>query len=137
MYKFIDTTERTSTGSALPSEAISLDGNYIDSNIKGFRTLAVSGRESIEYDVSDEDRPTGIDGTEYYGKHMPARKLIVKYQLIADSAALFMQRYRELKKFCTGENRIIRFADEPEAHYTGTLIEIEKPDSGALEVVGM
>lgn len=135
MYNFIDTTEHASSSYVLPSEAVSLDGEYIESKIEGFRTLAVSGRESIEYDVSADDRPTGIDGTDYYGKRQPARELTIKFQLKADTPALFIQRYRELKKFCSGENREIRFADEPTAHYTGTLKEIEKPDSGLLQII--
>lgn len=130
-YAFHDTTSRSTTR-VLASEAMSLDGKYIEDNIAGYRTLTVSGRESLEYEIKDDDRP--VDGQTYYYKRVPARTLTITFQLIAPDAATFMVRFRELKRFCQGENRVIRFADEPNAHYTGTLEEIESPDPGLISV---
>ena len=136
MYDFKDTVQQTDQEAVQKlAEAMSLDGAYIEDNIPGYRTLSVSGRESLSYDVTDTDRPVGMDGKEYYGKSMPERNLVIKFQLTAGAAVEFMNRYRSLKKFCSGENREIRFADEPNAHYLGTLIEVESPDAGVLSVV--
>lgn len=117
-------------------EAISLDGVYIEDAVEGYKTLSVSGRESLEYSVSDEDRPIGMDGMEYYGKRQAGRTIIIRYKLEAYTARNFIARYRKLKAFCSGDNHKLRFADEPNAHYTGTLSRIDSPDSGCLSVVG-
>lgn len=116
-------------------EAVSLDGTYIEDAVEGYRTLSVSGRESLAYTITDEDRPVGTDGMEYYGKRQQSRTITVRFELSAPSAATFMARYRALKDFCKGENRKLRFADEPNAHYTGTLSSVDAPEAGSLRVV--
>lgn len=45
MYKFIDTNEVSE--SVLPSEALNMNGEYIEHLIPGYRTLSVRGRESL------------------------------------------------------------------------------------------
>ena len=116
-------------------EALSIDGTYIEDKVEGYRTLTVSGRESLEYTVTDDDRPVGVDGMEYYGKRQKSRTLSITFELLAPTAYTFMQRYRAIKHFCKGENRKLRFADEPNAHYTGTLLAVDEPDAGSLRVV--
>ena len=130
-YAFHDTISGSVTHS-IGSEAMSLDGEYIENHIAGYRTLSVSGRESLEYDISDDDRRS--DGQNYYYKRLPARILTIRFQLIAADAESFMAQFRELKNFCKGESRVIRFADEPNAHYTGTLEKLEAPDPGLLSI---
>lgn len=136
MYSFKDTIDKNTPVSALLSEALSIDGEYIENHIPGYRTLAVSGRESLEYEVIDESRPIGIDGMEYYGKRQPNRTITVKFLLRASTATEFMERYRELKDFCQGDNRELRFADELNAHYVGTLVFVDEPQSGQISVTG-
>ena len=46
MYEFIDTTEFLDSVS-LPSEALKINGEYIENQVTGYRTLYVSGRESF------------------------------------------------------------------------------------------
>ncbi len=126
----------TSWNLPMSSEAVSLDGEYIENHVSGYHTINVSGRESLEYRITDEERPVGMDGMEYYGKRQGGRTLTVRFALTAPTAAEFMARFRKLKNFCKGENRVIRFADEPNAHYTGTLEAIEPPDEGQLNIMG-
>ena len=116
-------------------EAISIDGTYIEDAVAGYRTLSVSGRESLAYTITDDDRPVGTDGMEYYGKRQQSRTITVRFELSAQSASAFMARYRKLKDFCKGEGRKLRFADEPNAHYTGTLSSVDAPEPGSLRVV--
>lgn len=136
MYRFKDTTEHGMAVPTLLAEAVSIDGEYIENKVSGYRTLAVSGRESLEYEVSDEARPIGIDGMEYYGKRQPDRRITVKFLLQAGTAADFISRYRKLKDFCKGDNRKLGFADDPNAHYTGTLVSVDEPEPGQMSVVG-
>ena len=46
MYKFIDTTE-SQDNTELPSEALCINGIYIENEIEGYRTLSVEGRELL------------------------------------------------------------------------------------------
>lgn len=52
MYSFIDVNEYQ-RGKNLPSEAMSINGRYIENEIEGYRTLQVEGRELLETEVSD------------------------------------------------------------------------------------
>lgn len=136
MYAFKDTVDKQAGIMSLCSESVSLDGAFIEEHVQGYRTLSVSGRESLEYSISDEDRPVGMDGMEYYGKRQGGRTLTVRFALSGADAATFMTRFRELKDFCKGEDRAIRFADEPNAHYTGTLLSLDAPEPGRLSIIG-
>lgn len=131
VYNFVDTTA-TYSGDWKSSEAFSLDGEYPEDKIAGYHTLSVSGRDSLEYDITDADRPLGVDGKDYYGKGLKAREITVKFQLTASTAEDLIQAYRNLANFCKGEDRKIKFADEPNAYYKGTLEKIEAPDEGVL-----
>ena len=46
MYEFIDAIEFSDSVS-LPSEALKINGEYIENQVTGYRTLYVSGRESF------------------------------------------------------------------------------------------
>ena len=136
MYNFRDVTDRQEVLTKKPSEAISLDGTYLDETVPGYTTISVSGRESLEYEITEESRPVGVDGMDYFGKRQEGRTLTVRFSLFAKTAEEFIKRYRMLKNACKGEGRIIRFDDEPNAHYIGTLMAIEEPDPGRLNVIG-
>lgn len=133
MYNFVDTNKYDLTPWISP-EAVSLDGEYIENHVDGYNTLTVSGRESLSYSIDDDDRPTGVDGMEYYGKRMGGRDIEITFRLVADSPEQFLERFRKLVSFVSGENRAIRFKDEPNAHYTGTIKDIKAPEAGALRV---
>ena len=109
MYDFIDTTTLNS-GDWRSPEALSIDGAFLEDHIAGYHTLTVSGRESIEYSVSDQDRPIGVNGMDYYGKRMGAREIVVAYQMMANTASELMQQYRALVAFCSGEKISLVFS---------------------------
>ena len=46
MYDFIDVNEYQS-GSIMPSEAMMINGEYLEDPIQGYRTLYVKGREML------------------------------------------------------------------------------------------
>ena len=115
---------------SLISNAVSLDGEYIEDNVPGYKTLSVSGRYSDEYTISEEERPVGIDGSDYYGKRRPAKQITVTFRLYGDDTEERLERFRELKGFCKGENRIIRFKNEPDKFYSGTIQSFSAPYEG-------
>lgn len=63
MYDFIDITE-SQTGNDLPSEAINVNGEYIEEHLPGYRTLYTEGREMLESEVT-EIQIGSQNGTRY------------------------------------------------------------------------
>ena len=78
MYNFIDVNE-VSEGVVLPSEALQINGEFIENLIPGYRTLNVSGREALSLTVAHRynntdpayltgyalDQAMGVNGAPY------------------------------------------------------------------------
>lgn len=134
MYTFVDVNE-FSEGAILPSEAFTINGEYIENQIEGYRTLSVSGREALSPDVSSYT--SGIrDGSTLQYKRYPERILIVKYQLIAASNEAFREAYNKLGLILNVENAQLIFNDEPDKYLTGTPCTIGEVEPGRNAVVG-
>jgi predicted phage tail component-like protein len=134
MYNFIDTTE-TPEGLSLPSEALMLNGVYIENLISGYRTLTVEGREALSPEISAFD--TGIrDGSTMQGKRYPARVIRITYQLIAASAEAFREAYNKLASILNVTDAQLIFNDEQDKFYTGTPSFIGEVEPGKNAVVG-
>ena len=81
MYNFIDVTE-TSSGAALPSEALKINGEYIENLVEGYRTLHALGREALSPEL--ETYSVGVrDGEKLKSKRFPPRTIVVPYQIKA------------------------------------------------------
>ena len=63
MYEFVD-TNKAGSKSSLPSEALQIDGAYIENLIDGYRTLYVTGRELLGSEISEREIDL-VDGSEY------------------------------------------------------------------------
>ena len=50
MYSFRDTIDKQYT-QGLPSEALNINGKYIENEIEGYQTLKVSGRELLDTEL--------------------------------------------------------------------------------------
>ena len=134
MYEFRDITE-VSEGTALPSEAMQINGEYIENIIPGYRTLHVSGREALSPEVDFFD--TGIrDGSKIKSKRYPARTITVKYQIIAGSNEEFRDAYNKLASILDCENAELIFNDEPDKYFTGTPVSIGDVEPGSNSVTG-
>lgn len=134
MYKFIDTTE-VSEGIILPSEALQINGEYIEDLIPGYRTLNVKGREALSPDVTTYE--TGVrDGSILKGKRYPARIITVYYQLMAESNEAFREAYNQLGKILNVTNAKLIFNDEQDKYYTGTPCIIGEVPPGKNAVTG-
>lgn len=134
MYNFIDTTENLNPAS-LPSEALKLNGEYIENQISGYRTLYVSGREALSPELTTYE--TGSHDGERLGKRRyPARVITVGYQIIANSAENFREAYNKLGALLNVEDAELVFADEPDKFFTGTPSGISEVDPGRNSVTG-
>lgn len=119
----------------LPSEALRLNGEYIENKIPGYRTLYVRGRELLDCEV-DDFKNGNTDGTQYRGKRYPARTITVTYKLVAESSLAFREAYNELNALLdVAESKLI-FLDEPDKYFVGTKTSHSEVDPGVNRVVG-
>lgn len=134
MYNFIDVNE-ASENTVLPSEALKINGEYIENQIEGYRTLNVSGREALSPDVYSYE--TGIrDGTKLRYKRYPERIIIIKYQIKTESNEAFREAYNQLGRILNVEDAKLIFNDEQDKFYTGTPCIIGGVEPGKNSVVG-
>lgn len=134
MYSFVDTTE--SPGSVqLPSEALKLNGEYIENQIEGYRTLYVTGREILPQELTTYE--TGIrDGSNLSYRRYPSRIIAVGYQLIAEDNDTFREAYNRLNALLDVEDAEMIFADEPDKFFRGTPSGAGDVDPGKNAVKG-
>ena len=134
MYNFIDTTEVSEVAS-LPSEALQINGQYIENLIQGYRTLNVTGREALSAEVDYFE--TGVrDGSQLRSRRYPARIITVSYQLIAESSEAFREAYNQLGRLLNVEDAELIFNDEPDKFYIGTPGTIGAVSPGRNAVTG-
>ena len=118
MYNFVD-TNGYAEGTALPSEALKINGAYLENKVTGYRTLYVKGREMLAPDI--ETYETGVrDGSTLQSKRLPARTITVGYQLIASSAEAFRAAFNALNAALDVEEAELIFADELDKFFIGT-----------------
>lgn len=134
MYNFVDTIE-ASGQAVLPSEALKLNGEYIENLIPGYRTLNVTGREALSPEL--ETVETGIrDGAKRKYRRYPGRYITVTYQLIAKTSEAFRNAFNALGGILDVEDAELIFADEPDKFFTGTLYEVGEIEPGKNAVIG-
>lgn len=134
MYNFIDVNE-ASESVVLPSEALKINGEYIENQISGYRTLNVSGREALSPELSIFE--TGVrDGSTLKSKRFPARYIIITYQLVAESNEAFREAYNKLAQILDVEDAELIFNDEQDKFFVGTPSAISEIEPGANCVVG-
>ena len=133
MYGFIDTTENQNE-SILPSEALSINGTYIENEIAGYRTLKVEGRESLASEITSS-QVGSMNGEYYQEKRDVSREITVTYQLLSSSPAEFREKHNQLCGLLDFEQAQLIFADEKDKYYVGTKSEMEVPEGGKLNVV--
>ncbi len=134
MYEFID-VNKFSEGVSLPSEALKINGEFIENQIAGYRTLTVAGREALSPEVSTYE--TGIrDGSTKKGKRYPARVIRVTYQIRASSNEEFRAAYNKLASILDVEDAELIFNDETDKYFIGTPAAIGEVEPGRNSVVG-
>lgn len=134
MYNFIDTNE-VLEAVVLPSEALQINGEYIENLITGYRTLTVTGREALTPELTAFE--TGVrDGSVLQSKRYPARTIRVTYQLLASSNEAFREAYNKLASILNVTNAELIFNDEPDKFFTGTLSAMGEVEPGKNSVIG-
>lgn len=134
MYEFRDVTV-TSEGMSLPSEALKINGEYIENQIEGYRTLNVTGREALSPEV-DFYETGSRDGSTLKGKRYPARIIRITYQLRAKTNEAFREAYNKLASILNVIDAELIFNDETDKFFTGTPSAIGEVPPGRNSVVG-
>ena len=133
MYKFIDVNEVSEV--TLPSEALQINGEYIENQIEGYRTLHVSGREALSPELMSYE--TGVrDGAKLQNLRFPARTIVVTYQLIASSNEAFRAAYNKLGGILNIKDAELIFNDEQDKFFIGTPSYIGEVEAGRNAVIG-
>ncbi len=134
MYNFIDVNE-VSDGVVLPSEALMINGDFIENQIAGYRTLTVQGREALSPDVVGYT--TGVrDGSRIKSKRFPERIITITYQLIAESNEAFREAYNKLAAILNVKDAELIFNDEQDKFFVGTPCVIDTVNPGTNSVIG-
>ena len=134
MYDFVDTGEVGSENS-LPSEALQIDGEYIENLIDGYRTLYVSGRELLESEITDREIDR-ISGSEYLESRNVTRNITVGYQLLCKTTREFRDKFNKLSSILSKEQVKLIFADEPDKYFIGTKSSVGDVEPGRMNVKG-
>lgn len=135
MYNFVDTTAGSASSSALPAEALQINGAYIENEIEGYRTLYVLGRELTETEIT-ELQIGQMDGSEYRNSRIVSRSITVGYQLLTDSPEDFREKFNALNNILNQKEAKLIFADEPDKYFIGTKSEVGDVKEGQLNVTG-
>lgn len=124
MYNFRDTTSDWHFHEEwLPTVAMNFDGGFIEHIVSGYRTLTVSGREMLGVELTTEDVANGCIVTE---ERLPARELVITYQLDANSSEELLTRFKQLESLLmTGKDVPIFFNDERDWVYYGRLSAVD------------
>ena len=133
--EYVGLTDKREYFPDLPSVAMNFNGRYIEEVVEGYRTLNVSGREMLGYDIQSERRSHG-HGSIRYGKTLPSRVITVQYLLKAENPAQLQYRFDELRKALYSKDIVpITFADEPGVTYYGELESTETVPADRLSVI--
>lgn len=134
MYKFVDTTE-IYEGAYIPSEALKINGEFIENLIPEYRTLYVKGREALSPELDFFEVGTR-DGSIRKNKRFPARIIIIGYQIKANSNEGFREAYNKLGSILNVNDAELIFNDELDKFYIGTPTLIDEVEPGTNAVIG-
>ena len=135
MYQFRDVTDRTQITNPLPAEAVSVNGQYIENVLDGYRTLYTKGRESLGAELATYT--VGIaDGEKFKYRRYPSRTLTVGFQLTGRTPKEFRERFTNLNNLLSMQQADFIFNDEPDKFFTGYPIMDADPEAGELSVKG-
>ena len=135
MYRFYDTTDLTLPLEDLPSEALCLNGQFIEKIVPGYRTLYTTGREGNSREVSQTES-SGRDGARFRSVRRQTREIHVGFQMYTRDARDYADKFNALKKLLRTEEAKLIFNDEPDKYFIGTLTDIDMDDTGELAVSG-
>lgn len=108
----------------LPSRAMTINGEYLETLIDGYKTIGVSGREMPEIE-QDTIEVGYTDGVRYKQKRYKERKIKVTFVITGQTNPTTREdlnlKLRQLNGILDAENAEFTFDDEPDVYYVGTV----------------
>jgi predicted phage tail component-like protein len=135
MYQFRDITDHSELSANLPAEAVSINGQYLEDAVTGYRTLYTKGRESLGVELNTYSVGTA-DGETIKSMRYPSRTLTVGFQLISSSPAEFRESFTQLNNLLSIEEADFIFNDEQDKFFAGTPIFNAEVEEGENTVKG-
>lgn len=145
MYDFIRTDEPAIA--SVSTTQMEIDGENLDKALRGYRTLAVDGREIIGRNINAHERENYsmvtnpvFDGAILLGGNIPPRTIKVTYQISLDRYDERAELYEFLNYYLHRPQVHLHFTDDPKFYYTATLhamgdIPVALEHTGELEFV--
>lgn len=118
---------------AMPSDAMKVNGEYLESLVDGYQQLVVSGRGILAQEVEHLQIP-GKDGGHLVRTYTSPRILTIQYKLEANTSEELRTLYNALNGVLRG-SLDITFDDEPGWRYYGMLNTSDSPPENTLSVV--
>lgn len=100
----------------LPDCAVSINGEYLENTIIGYRTSSVSNRKTYATAINDIEIGKN-PGTTYMDKRDESNDMQVTFALVANTKAEYNQRINEIAKILHDENLKIIFHDEEDRYF--------------------
>ncbi|MGN1014290.1 MAG: distal tail protein Dit [Butyricicoccus sp.] len=119
----------------LPMEAFLFNDEYFEHRVRGYRTLYVRGRETIETELEYYESPLR-DGATIQNKRYPTREITVGYQIVSRSAKEFREAYNTLLGLLDAQETRVIFRDEPDKYFTVTKTSLTDVEPGRNAVTG-
>lgn len=135
MYKFRDVTDQGAAERILPSEALRINGEWLEDIVPGYRTLYTTGRGTFTAALETE-AVGSADGEVIKSRRYPAREIVVTYLLCGKTSAELQARFGLLSEALAVRDAELVFNDEQEKYYTGTPSGMDEPSEGALVTTG-
>lgn len=134
LYDFTDTQEVPKLR-GLPSEALMINGIFIENLIEGYTTISTVGRELIKKEISSEVIGS-TDGAFFDYSRIPDRIITVRFKLEASNSEDFRNKFNKLNEVLNVEQAKLIFNDELDKYFVGTLQDIENVQDGRNVVSG-
>lgn len=117
MYDFTDTIEPAKNKLGLQTL---LNGTALDTNVKGFKTLNVTGRGIAERALLETAKPHA-DGSWVDGVRVPARDIIVEASISASTESELQDAFATLNRLLDRRHAPTRlsFTDDPDYYWLG------------------
>ena len=135
MYEFRDISDHNEHTTSLPAEAVSINGQYLEEVVTGYRTLYTKGRESLAVELNTYSVGTA-DGETFKSMRYPARTLTVGFMLKASTAEEFRESFTQLNNLLSIEEADFIFHDEEDKFFAGTPIFNAEIEAGEYTVKG-
>lgn len=136
MYNFRDTTDHADLTVNLPSEAMNIDGVFIENEVNGYKTLSTSGRESMTSNV-DSIKIGRSDGEFFKNSNLEPRSIEVKFALFSTTPEESQQQITKIKKLCYKKEVVIYFNDDINRYVTGTVTSVKISTTGLTNSTGV